>query len=324
MPAVVDDTEEMLLDTFSRFFGGSDSGHQMSVDAAGQWTRFVELGGHRIARGVDSEVGESCMLPALVARAAGRGVAVAPYLEHVHAFALLAGLGADDRSFSDDGTAWTVVAGPDDAAPRLVQGGAVAGALVSVDGTEVRLYSLEGHTPSPEPNLGALPMARIGFRASTPLASFVAAPEVVREARADRDLVEAAWLLGAGEAALDLVVRHVRERHQFDRPIGSFQALQHRLADCVSQLDGALLLLDRVARLHWGDPRRVRLAATTVLYAAATAETIARETVQMFGGYGVCDEYAAPHFLRRIKARKVVALDGFHPEDCLPTAGDVS
>jgi hypothetical protein len=102
-------------------------------------------------------------------------------------------------------------------------------------------------------------------------------------------------LVAAAELALELAVAHAREREQFGQPIGSFQAIQHRLADATVAIEVARLALDNA----WQD-----VDAGTALIAKAWAGRAARETVkqaqQVLGGMGFTWEHRLHKILRRI------------------------
>ena len=57
---------------------------------------------------------------------------------------------------------------------------------------------------------------------------------------------------GAARRAFELAVDYAKERHQFGQPIGKFQAIQHKLANCLIALEGVRLILEHAARLHDG------------------------------------------------------------------------
>ncbi|MGY0499582.1 acyl-CoA dehydrogenase family protein [Nocardia sp. FBN12] len=116
------------------------------------------------------------------------------------------------------------------------------------------------------------------------------------------------WLLGTGHAMLALARTHALERAQFGRPLASFQAVRHRLAETLVALDGAeaaLIIADEVAL----DPTRAAHHATAALLAKAAAGraglTAARHCQQVLGGIGFTAEHAMHRHLRR-----VLILDG--------------
>jgi hypothetical protein len=105
------------------------------------------------------------------------------------------------------------------------------------------------------------------------------------------------WLLGVGRAMLDLARTHALERLQFGRPLASFQAVRHRLAETVVALDGAEATL---VAAH--DDLGALLAKAAAGQAALTA---ARHCQQVLGGMG----FTAEHALHR-HVRRALVLDG--------------
>jgi alkylation response protein AidB-like acyl-CoA dehydrogenase len=118
--------------------------------------------------------------------------------------------------------------------------------------------------------------------------------------------VLAAEQLGLGQRCLDMTVGYLKERRQFARPIGSFQALKHRLADLWTMITLARAASRYAAAcLADGDPDTpvaVALAKSACCEAAVTA---AQECVQLHGGIGFTWEHPAHLYLKRAKAASV-------------------
>jgi isovaleryl-CoA dehydrogenase len=114
-------------------------------------------------------------------------------------------------------------------------------------------------------------------------------------------LILAALMLGYGERALADTLAYVKERKQFGRPIGSFQALKHRIADLATELECCKLLVYDVARKVDADPGRMlpREASMAKLKVTETARRVALEGMQMMGGYGYATEYDMEGHVRR-------------------------
>jgi alkylation response protein AidB-like acyl-CoA dehydrogenase len=110
----------------------------------------------------------------------------------------------------------------------------------------------------------------------------------------------AATALGLAQRAFDDTLAYVKERRQFGRPVGSFQALQHRIADMATDLAQARLLVRWVARLTDEDPTRMLPQEASMAKLACTelAKRCALEAVQMAGGYGYAKEYPMERHLR--------------------------
>jgi isovaleryl-CoA dehydrogenase len=113
-------------------------------------------------------------------------------------------------------------------------------------------------------------------------------------------LIIAAQSLGMAQRAFDDVLAYVKERKQFGRPIGSFQALRHRLADLATEIEATrLLIYDTAVRVD-ANPGQLfpREASMCKLKATETAKHAALEGMQMMGGYGYAVEYDMERHLR--------------------------
>jgi isovaleryl-CoA dehydrogenase len=113
-------------------------------------------------------------------------------------------------------------------------------------------------------------------------------------------LILAATMLGIGQRAFDDALAYAKERRQFGRPIGSFQALQHRFADLATELEAARLMTWWVASLNDEDPDRMlpKEASMVKLFVTETAQRVALEGMQMMGGYGYSSEYDMERLVR--------------------------
>ncbi len=104
--------------------------------------------------------------------------------------------------------------------------------------------------------------------------------------------------VGIGTAALEKATQYAKERKQFGKPIGEFQALQWTLADCRTELDAARLLALRAAWLKDNQRPFSAEAAMAKLYASETANRVCQKALQMHGGYGYVREYGVERHLR--------------------------
>jgi alkylation response protein AidB-like acyl-CoA dehydrogenase len=113
-------------------------------------------------------------------------------------------------------------------------------------------------------------------------------------------LILAATMLGIAQRAFDDALAYVKERKQFGRPIGSFQALQHRLADMATEIETARLMTRWVATLTDEDPGRMlpREASMVKLHVTEVAKRVAVEGMQLMGGYGYSSEYDMERLVR--------------------------
>jgi isovaleryl-CoA dehydrogenase len=114
-------------------------------------------------------------------------------------------------------------------------------------------------------------------------------------------LILAATMLGFGWRALDDALAYVKQRRQFGRPIGSFQALQHRLADLATELEAARLMTYWVATKvdEAPDTMLPREASMVKLFVTETARRAGLEGMQMMGGYGYSSEYDMERLVRQ-------------------------
>jgi isovaleryl-CoA dehydrogenase len=113
-------------------------------------------------------------------------------------------------------------------------------------------------------------------------------------------LILAAQALGLARRAFEDTLTYVTERKQFDRPIGSFQALKHRLADLATEIECTRLLVYDVAARVDADPTAMfpREASMAKLKSTETAKKMTLEGMQMMGGYGYATEYEMERYVR--------------------------
>ena len=113
-------------------------------------------------------------------------------------------------------------------------------------------------------------------------------------------LAIAAGALGMAQRAFDDTLAYVTERRQFGRPIGRFQALQHRIADLATELECARLLIYSVAARVDEEPGALfpREASMAKLKATELVKRMTLEGLQMMGGYGYATEYGMERLVR--------------------------
>ncbi len=111
----------------------------------------------------------------------------------------------------------------------------------------------------------------------------------------------AALALGMGWGAYEAALRYSREREQFGRPVGDFQALRFMLADMATRLDAASLLTYRAAWMKDRGMRTTRQSAMAKLYASETGVWVADRALQIFGGYGYVKDFPAEKYYRDMK-----------------------
>ena len=130
----------------------------------------------------------------------------------------------------------------------------------------------------------------------------------------------AAQLLGLADAVFERTLAYLKERRQFDRAIGEFQALQHRAAELYVdiELTRALVLaaLQAIDQNSDQDPAKAALiAAQAKAHACTTANRAVQEGVQMHGGIGMTDEFDIGLYMKRARTLQELLGDaGFHAD----------
>jgi acyl-CoA dehydrogenase len=107
--------------------------------------------------------------------------------------------------------------------------------------------------------------------------------------------------LGAAQRAFDLAVDHAKVRKQFDQLIGSFQAIQHKLANSLINLEGTRLLLVQAADAHdGGSPDWRVFASAAFAFAGPALREVAVQNQRALGAIGYAEEHEAPRHFRRV------------------------
>ena len=295
--------------------------------------------------------GASYREAAVMAEEAGRAVAPVPYLGSA-VVATAAALEAGDAELLSGLAAGTVTAAlavpfairpgpglpggvrvvapqPGDPAGQARLTGTVSGVadalpasvlLVPADGVPAGLYAVDTTAPgvslSPVVSLDQTRQLADLALDSVParvVASGPAAADAVAGALTAGAAILAAEQLGLAERCLELTVGYLKERYQFARPVGSFQALKHRLADlwvAISQARAAARYA--AACLADGDPDTPVAVALAKAACGDTATLAAQECVQLHGGIGFTWEHPAHLYLKRAKSTSI----GFGTPDC--------
>ena len=166
-----------------------------------------------------------------------------------------------------------------------------AGALLLVDVQDSRIRRI------PVRLVDGSTAANVRFDAA--LAQPLTAPASLwAEAHTLAGLSIIAELVGAMSTLLDLTVDYVKQRHQFGKPIASFQVVQHRCSRMYTWLEQSRSLLSKAAMV--GEKERTRAVTTARAYIGDTALKLAEEAVQLHGGMGVTNELAVGRGLRRV------------------------
>jgi alkylation response protein AidB-like acyl-CoA dehydrogenase len=129
-------------------------------------------------------------------------------------------------------------------------------------------------------------------------------------------IAQAAEQLGGAQRALDMAVGYAKVRHQFGRPIGSFQAIKHRCADLLLEVESLRSAVTYAAAAVAEDSGEVPVvAALAKAYASDVYFHVAAENIQIHGGIGFTWEHDAHLYFKRAKASELFLGDGnYHRE----------
>lgn len=117
----------------------------------------------------------------------------------------------------------------------------------------------------------------------------------------------AACSLGGAQACLDKAVIHVKERKQFGKKLAEFQALQFRLADMMTELSAARLMVHKAASLlDQRHPDATLYCAMAKRLATDVGFQVANEALQLHGGYGYMREYQIERYLRDLRVHQIL------------------
>jgi alkylation response protein AidB-like acyl-CoA dehydrogenase len=118
----------------------------------------------------------------------------------------------------------------------------------------------------------------------------------------------ASHAVGIAQAAVDAAVAYAKKRHQFGRPIGSFQLVQGTIADMIAETEAARLLANRVWALLDRGEDCAREASIAKFYATEAAVRVTSKAIQVHGAYGVTDRHPVERLFR--DARMLTFPDG--------------
>ena len=115
-----------------------------------------------------------------------------------------------------------------------------------------------------------------------------------------------AQAVGVAQSALDVAVDYARDRKQFGKPIISFQAIQHILADMATEIEASRALVYQVAKyIDMGGKDFSKYSAMAKVFPADTAVKVALNAIQVLGGYGYMKEYPVEKMLRDAKILQI-------------------
>ena len=111
----------------------------------------------------------------------------------------------------------------------------------------------------------------------------------------------AALGLGIARGAYEAALQYSKERHQFDKPISSFQGISFKLADMATEIEAAELLITQACDLKMRDLPMTKEAAMAKYYASEVSVRVSTDAVQIFGGYGYTKDFPVEKFYRDSK-----------------------
>lgn len=269
------------------------------------WKMLAKTGAPAMALALSSGGGGAGLLEAsLAAEASGYHLAPVPLVEHLVAARALERVGANAhaRDAVDAVSPITIALQPASDWARTVPAGAVATAVLGV--TDAGLVFAHSDPPREAlPNSAGLALADRSLEGAEVLVEGLGGTATHERSVDEWRLLTAARLVGLAASALDLGVEYVCQRHQFGVPIGSFQAIQHGLAELPGQVSGARLLVRRAAwRADCGDTAGFGTEAQMAfLFSTELARSVTSRVLHYHGGYGVMEEYDIQLHYRRAR-----------------------
>ncbi|MFI8073408.1 acyl-CoA dehydrogenase family protein [Streptomyces sp. NPDC086033] len=261
---------------------------------------------------------------------AGCGTAEAPLAEvaagTVHALAVAAPDGVWRPDAVPVGVTWQGSTPTLDGIAPFVLDGADAEALVVAaagpDGVDIFLADPRGPgvTVRRVPTLDLSRGQAVVTFAAAPVRALTAGGEgtvVVTRALDVAFVALAAEQLGGAQAALDMTVAHVRDRTQFGRAIGSFQAIKHTCADMLLQVESARSAVVRAVRTAGAPEAFAEAAAVAQSWCGEAFTYVAAECVQLHGGMGFTWEHDAHLYFRRAQSDAVLLGGAAHHRERL-------
>ena len=116
----------------------------------------------------------------------------------------------------------------------------------------------------------------------------------------------AAQAIGIAMGALDVAAKYIKERHQFGKPVASFQGVQFMLADMATEIEAARALIYHTARMiDDGCKNYAKESAMCKYYASDIAMKVTTDAVQLLGGYGYMKEYPVEKMMRDAKIMQI-------------------
>jgi alkylation response protein AidB-like acyl-CoA dehydrogenase len=315
--------QAVMAESFARFFNEHSSMHRVRAALPTgfdpvMWREFAALGGLGI-RVPETSGGSGLGLfdAVLLMEEVGRTLASGPIAEAIIATRMLAycgDAGAELLARVLDGRSVVTLALHDVSvkSQQWVGGGAVADAIVSLDGSDLYVVDGSGAQKQIVANLGSAPTAKLRLDGNNRvlLTSGPGAVALFRRGVEEWKLLIASALAGMSREALRLASAYASEREQFGQPIGTFQGISHPLADLMVNTDGGKFLVWRALREIADETQRAGAGISLALWWNATvAGRAVAQALHTFGGYGLTLEYDIHLYNLRAKAWPLVLAD---------------
>jgi alkylation response protein AidB-like acyl-CoA dehydrogenase len=136
----------------------------------------------------------------------------------------------------------------------------------------------------------------------------------------DGIILAGAQAVGGAQYAMEITTQYAKDRHQFDKPLGAFQALAHYLADATTAVDGAEVLVHEAAWARSEGRSVAKLAPMAKLYACRTFRDVTATAQQIFGGIGFTVEFDIQLYFRRAKQLQISWWDTRYLEELVAAA----
>lgn len=311
--------QQTIKDVFSNFFieqTGPESARNsvpLGFDSRA-WERLAETGAHGMGVSLPEGGGASLSELAIMSEEAGAHIAPLPIIDHIVSSRVLEKLNALETEVLTGALIAGIAIRPTTKeVAKSVPSGAIANRLIALH--EDKIILIKDEPPNRSlPNHGDLPIAHRELKNFSVIAEGEEAIEIFDRALNEWKTLISAFLVGITRSSIEMTVSYVKDRHQFGKPIGSFQAVQHGLADLPGLCDGARLLVNKAA---WaGDRQRngeinlgdneisdfATLASMSLVFAGETSLQATDRGLHYHGGYGFSEEYDIQLFYRRARA----------------------
>jgi alkylation response protein AidB-like acyl-CoA dehydrogenase len=257
----------------------------------------------------DGGLGMGAVDAAVLLEELGRHVAPVPYLQSALALGALRRAGRSDwveRLLAGDAIG-TVAARPE----ALTIAAPLADVVVVIDGDAVVLVDLTGRRPTREPAMDLTrPLGWLGSDEGERIGSADDARALLDRAATGH----AAEMLGAADRVLNMAVDYAKEREQFGQPIGSFQAVKHRCADMLVDVEGMRSAVYYAAWSIGAEHPDASIAASTAkVWCSDASKRVMASALQVHGGIGFTWEHDLHLYLKRSQLDQVSFGDAaFH------------